>query len=792
MRRGYIKVLRDLKRNWGRSVLAVLSIAIGVFAVGINSGMMDLMPTRMLSSYQASHPAHVRLWLDGVVDDDQINRLAREPGIAGVEGVRDLSARWRLTSDQEWRDIDLTARADYAHQQFNTVTLVSGAWPAKDVVAVEESSVDYFHIQPGSTLTLLINGREHEVKVGGVVKDVMNNMPAFGGNAALFISSEMGGNIWGWSGYTGLLVQVPQYSEATAQAAATQLKGTLEKMNVPVFFYRTFDPNKHFLQDMVNGVIMITTVMGVLALGLGLFLVINTITALVSQQTPQIGIMKAIGGTTRQVMTLYLGSVLIYGLLALLIALPLGVLAADAISEMLLKMMGISADPNVNVSTSAVVQQVLVALWVPLLAALWPIYSGVRLTVREATSNYGIGATFGKGLIDRLLARVRGLPRQAILTLRNTFRRKGRVVLTQITLIMAGVVFVMVMSSAASFTYTINYLTDSLGLKVLMYFEQPVRIDEAKAIIESQPDVEFAEFTLFQSSTAYQDKTTDKGKDIFINAVQPDSRLLKLAVVSGRWLLPADEHAAVLSTDTAGKMGVHVGDKIFVKINGAERVEWTVVGTVTDLSNNQRNVYVPLGTYQREVGLSGRGTTAWLSITPDTAATQLRVEKNLREALNARGLKVGGTQTAESIRVNNENTFGIITAMLLTMSALIAVVGAIGLAGTLSINVLERRREIGVMRAIGASSFQIARLFVGEGLILGLMAWVIAIPLSVPVGQLFSLVIGQVINFGIVYQFSWTGALQWLIIVVVLSILGAALPALRATRISIRESLAYE
>jgi putative ABC transport system permease protein len=199
-----------------------------------------------------------------------------------------------------------------------------------------------------------------------------------------------------------------------------------------------------------------------------------------------------------------------------------------------------------------------------------------------------------------------------------------------------------------------------------------------------------------------------------------------------------------------------------------------------------------LGTYQREVGLSGRGTTAWVAVTPDTGATQLKVEKDLREALNARGLKVGGTQTEEAIRVQNENQFGILTTMLLVMSALIAGVGAIGLAGTLSINVLERRREIGVMRAIGASSLQIAMLFVGEGLILGLMAWLIAIPLSIPVGQLFSLVIGQVINFGIVYQFSWTGALQWLIIVVVLSILGAALPAWRATRISIRESLAYE
>jgi putative ABC transport system permease protein len=247
--------------------------------------------------------------------------LAREPGLAGVEGIRELGARWRLTPDQEWRNLSASIRADYARQQFNTVTLLSGAWPAKNVVAVEESSIEYFGIQPGSTITLLFDGREHEVKVGGVVKDVMVNMPAFGGDATIFISPEMAENLTGWSGYTTLLVQLPQYSEQAAEAGADQLKGTLEQMDVPVFFYRTFDPNKHFLQDMVNGVIMITTVMGVLALTLGLFLVVNTVNALVAQQIPQIGIMKAVGGTTRQVMTLYLGSVLIYGLLAQ-IALP--------------------------------------------------------------------------------------------------------------------------------------------------------------------------------------------------------------------------------------------------------------------------------------------------------------------------------------------------------------------------------------------------------------------------------------------------------------------------------------
>ena len=160
--------------------------------------------------------------------------------------------------------------------------------------------------------------------------------------------------------------------------------------------------------------------------------------------------------------------------------------------------------------------------------------------------------------------------------------------------------------------------------------------------------------------------------------------------------------------------------------------------------------------------------------------------------MNARGLRVGGTNTQEKIRAQNEANFGIITTMLLAMSGLIAAVGAIGLAGTLSINVLERRREIGVMRAIGSSSLTIAGIFMGEGLLLGLIAWVIAIPLSVPVGQAFAKVIGQVIQFDIIYQFSWNGALTWLIIIVILSILGSVVPAIRATRVSVRESLAYE
>jgi putative ABC transport system permease protein len=670
--------------------------------------------------------------------------------------------------------------------------LVRGAWPSKHTLAAEELAVQVFGVPANGIVWMKVDDREREMKIAGVVQDLAINSPLFGGNATFYISRQMAEDVFGARGYDRLYAQVEAFTEPRAEAIAQDLKQQIEQGGPPVWFYRVDPPDKHPAQDMINGVNLILGVMAVLTLGLGLFLVINTINAIVAQQVPQIGMMKAIGGTTRQMLLLYLSSVLVYSLLALAVAVPLGALAASRLTATLLPLMPIPPDPAFRVSQSALTQQILIGLLVPLLAALWPVFSGVRITVREAISSYGISARYGKGLLDRLLARWRSLPRTMALTLRNTFRRKGRVALTQITLIMAGVVFVMVASSSESFNYTIDFLTNSLGLKVLVNFQRAVRSDEAKAIITAQPNVDQVEMQIFQVGSAFNNPDAERGEDIFVNAFRPDSRLLHLPIVTGRWLSTEDDHAVVLTKEVADKVGVKAGDKIYISLEGGKKTEWTIVGTVFDLSNMQRNVFVPLSTYQRENGLTGRATSAWISTAPDDVATQRRVEKEVRDILNERGLPVGGTQTQESIRANSNSQFSILTTMLLAMSALIAAVGAIGLGGTLSINVLERRREIGVMRAIGASTLTIAWLFIGEGLLLGLLAWLIAIPLSIPVGQVFATVIGQVINLTIIYQFSWNGALQWLIIIVVLSILGSALPARRATRVSVRESLAYE
>jgi len=130
--------------------------------------------------------------------------------------------------------------------------------------------------------------------------------------------------------------------------------------------------------------------------------------------------------------------------------------------------------------------------------------------------------------------------------------------------------------------------------------------------------------------------------------------------------------------------------------------------------------------------------------------------------------------------------------VLMTVTVLMAVVGSIGLSGTLSINVIERRREIGVMRAVGASSADVARIFMGEGLLLGLVSWAIAVPLGMLAGRPFVKAIGEVIEFPGQYSLDLQGLWVWLGIVVVLSLVASWLPARRATQISVSQSLAYE
>jgi putative ABC transport system permease protein len=107
--------------------------------------------------------------------------------------------------------------------------------------------------------------------------------------------------------------------------------------------------------------------------------------------------------------------------------------------------------------------------------------------------------------------------------------------------------------------------------------------------------------------------------------------------------------------------------------------------------------------------------------------------------------------------------------------------------------VLERTREIGVMRAIGASNASVRQIFIVEGNIIGILSWVLGVILAYPVSKLLSDAVGrQFLSTPLDYTFSMSGVLIWLVVVIVLSALASFLPAWNASRLTVREVLAYE
>jgi len=796
MKTAFRKVWRDLWRNKGRTVMVVLSIAVGVMAVGMVVSGNQMVLGQMANSHIESNPSHGILFLAGLANEDTIRSLKRIEGIDDIEGFADASIRWKTSLDGEWQDGHIIAYDDFDNQKYDQLTLLDGNWPSDKLISVEAAHIDSFGAPGiGGTVYFEINDRARPLDVSGELRNPFEWPLPFGQNAAFYVTPDIFQRIAGFRGADNLRITLTDYSEENFHKAADLINDKLQKIGVSVGFSEPFHPEEHYLQEMIDGVGMVLSVMAVGSLGLSTMLVINTINALIAQQIPQIGIMKAIGALRRQISGLYLSAIIVYAILSLLIAVPLGAYGGNTLAQWMLHLLNVPVTPFA-ILPNVLFLQIIIGLLVPLMAGLYPVLRGVAIPAARAISQTGLGrGEYGRRLIDRLLAGVRGLPRMAALSLRNTFRRPGRVVLTLLTLIVSGAIFIMVFSTQYSFEQTIDKIFAGFGYEVQINFSQYQRIDEVIPLIESRPNVANAEMWTFRTADTRVPGTSGPGSEyeVFVRGVPSESPMFKPELTAGRMLDASDNQAILLNQKLAGKMGVEVGDEIIIDLPDVGDTAWTVVGLVFDLNGRDQNTaFANIGVFNRALHNVGNSAVAMIEATEQSLAIQQSIESDLKEFFDSKGMEISYSAVASEDRAQASAQFGVLTQILMVMTVLMAVVGSMGLSGTLSINVIERRREIGVMRAVGASSKDVSYIFVGEGLMLGLLSWAVAAPIGLSIGPVFVVALGGVIDFPAQYYPAFHGIWLWLGIVFVLSILASWVPARRATRISVNESLAYE
>ncbi len=794
------KMLRDMWGNKTRTLLVVLSIAIGVFAVGMIATSRTILAEDLTASYAATNPASARIAVsnpqiggssDGF-DEDLVEAVRRMDAVAAAEGRRSLGVRLQVGPDQ-WRDLQLFAIPDYEDIQINKIWSESGAWPPPEKeMLIERAALGLTNAQVGDrVLVKMPDGTEREMRVAGLVHD-LSQLPSF-----------LDGTIYGyvtfdtleWLGAPrdfnemNIVVAEHKANKQYVQYVANEVSHKIEKSGHSVLMKIVPEPGKHPLSDVIQTIVLLLGVIGIFALLLSGFLVINTISALLSQQVRQIGIMKAIGARSGQVMELYFIMVVVFGLLALGIAVPLGAGGAYLFSSFMATQFNFDLN-NFHLPTSVLVMMILVALLVPLLAALHPILSGTRVTVREALSNYGLGkGRFGKSLLDRLLEHIGFLSRPTLLSLRNTFRRKGRLALTLMTLTLGGAIFISVFSVRDSMMLSLDDLLQTWQYDIQVTLSRPERIERIEAEAERLPGVVEARGAGLTATRRVRADDTES-EALFMLAPPVEADLVNPVVVRGRWLRPEDDRAIVVSnTFLQSESDVDVGSEIVLKIDGRDTT-WRVVGIVQFLVPM---AYVDYDDYARATREAGRATSVWVVTERHDLAFQSEVAQILEQHFERQGLRISSIAKIAEEKVEVEGTFNIIISLLVVMAILLAVVGGLGLMGTMSINVLERIREFGVMRAIGASNGAVLQVVMVEGVLIGILSWLIGAALAIPLSQLVCYAVGMAFwQAPLTFSFSLSGVLIWFAVVVSLAAIASFWPAWNAARLTVRDVLAYE
>ncbi len=844
------KIASDLLTHKSRTALAISSIAIGLFVIGTLLGMMDLQLGGMDNAHRQSQPSHISLILRQDADMAIAETLKNIDGVANIDLLTQFTAQYKTPQSEQWQTGTVIFRPDYQNQRYDLMGLVSGDFPKDKYIAAERLSAQYAQLNIGDSIEFATAKGSEILSLSGIIRHPFVKPPAFGGQLHFFIAPELA-PAFGIPAHSfrQVLVQIQQpYSADKARDIAGKLRAELAKSGIAVNATLLQNPDEHWGRAIFSGIHLVLTVMAFASLALSSVLILNTVAALITQQTDQIGIMKSVGASRWTIASIYLSEVLILSLVALVIAVPLSWAGAFLSSRWLLGLFNIEL-ADFAYSSRALVFMIVGGLTAPLLAAIWPIWKGAAMSVRQALASYGLGADFASGGFDRWLERraTRLLPTIYAVALGNLLRRKARLFWTQSVLIIAGVLFIIIMSLIASVKLTLDNELARSRYAVRLGFSQDQAADTIIPIVQGIAPTTALEFwNRLPAELSQHGQLIKQSGSLGVQmiALPVETKIYQPLIVAGRWFEQSDDGQPhlVLNAATAELNGIQVGDSLQVKVfqqismkhqddqgltvrpepvegrtvkplmvrqahherpnltapipkleTQQTTTDWQVIGLYRWFAGSGyavEPVYAPLSS----ISTDNRHSFALLAANINSLDEEKTYTDSLKTAFAEQQIKLDIYTTLAKLEQRQfaQNQFRPLTSMLLGLASMIAAVGAIGLSGTLAIGVLQRTREIGVLRAIGASSSAIFKLFMLEGLFHGLLAWLVSIPLAYLLAEPLAKQLGiTMLGIRLDFVFAWTAEGIWLVVVLILAVLAAYLPARKATRIIVRVGLGY-
>jgi putative ABC transport system permease protein len=789
------KSFNDLGKRKARTVFTVLTIALAVGALGLFA-VVPLMDVAMEKEVEDSNMYDVRIW----VSDLSLNESQME-GLSDIDNVNSVEVKsvfyTRMYIGERRNDAMIVGVGDFSDQSVDVVAQDSGNAPGHMELLTDASNsrANLYNDGAGDTARLYdYSGTVQELEITGVGHSLLySNYPMFG-LAVFYTDIDTVHTLSNTTGVNMISFDLEENREEDADKAIADIEAYLSQNTAFVSFTEIPDvrlngdwPGEQQFSDMSSFFVILTF----MTLFCSLFLISNTMHTMITEQKREIGQLKAVGATKFQVLRSYATTSLLMGGVGSVIGAVMGIVIAHLMVGFLANnFFGIT--PGFNVYLPTVMISVLVGMGITLIATLPSLWKTIRVSAREGMEDHGISANYGSSRFDKLLMKLGGLPRSAQMGLRNMARKKGRSTSTMLQIALAVGMFLAIASIGYSIQATVSqefeyYTCDIITMgsteggrpltEDLQFILEDIEgVNRAEAIFGTEILVHDASLSVF----GYRHDTM--GYDV-------DSTIYR-----GRWYNQADEEnnasVIILSKSFAELEDIDVGDTIEVQMATGD-YKFEVIGLSSSQMNNGLACYIPISTVQDKLAM-GNVVTGFVIIT-ETGSHDLidRVATDIEDTMLERGYVVNNLILYVAEEQNQQANQQVMNLML-GVGSIIVLITLIGLMSMLTMNVIERTKEIGMMRCLGSTSRSLRSVFGTEGLVIAVMGWTLGVPIGYLVGRYLNQMVYDLMHVEMLYFFPAEYVWISLIVTVILT-LAVIQPALwRATHLKPGDALRYE
>jgi putative ABC transport system permease protein len=796
------KAWGDLTRHRGRTLLAASTLCIAIATLSFLA-VPGLLGSAMNRQVAASHLNDVGISTRVLnLTPAQLRALGRLRGVAAVSPV--LAFTTTATSAAGTQNVSVIGTG-LASATVNTVPLMSGQLPGPGQVLADtgNSRATGYATPNGSTIGVrAVSGATVRLRVSGTGLNLAATPGANGSTTPVFYATlATVESLRGVRGYNYLGIRLTDDTTAEqsqviteARTYLTRLAGTDPFTSLPVTRAAGHYPG----QDAFSIISKFLYIITVLAFVSALFLISSTMNTLIAEQASEIAILKTLGGRRRQIAGVTLRTAAMLGAAGAIPGTLLGIVIADLLAnDFAVKYVDVSF--GFGISVPVVVASLVIGPALAIAASLPALRRALRRPVAETLAG-GASTGFGSGWFDRLVAHSgffsgAWLPGSMRMGVRNALRSKRRSAATIAQVAVAAGLAISLVAFGQSIYAEINQTIGKLHFSVAVgeaagAGARPFT-SHALAVAAATPGVT-AVRPVETSGVQYASQR--------YQAFGLDSHpLYSYDLSAGRWFTAAQTAASaasvavppvVLGPTVATASGARVGQTLtFTLPQGPIRAR--VIGIDSVNINSGSVVYFPLPVLERLDGNPGASDTIWVTTASSARAAIGRAAAALGNRLASAGFPAG-TQEIYVVKQQTTTAENSLLAILWVLGALIVIIMLIGLASSLSIGILERTREIGILRCVGARARNIRRVFSAEAVTLAFAGWVAGIAVGWLIYQGLIELVRHYISQTLPQEFLPVIPLVTLAGVVLLTLLVIRGPLRRATRIQPGLALRYQ